>query len=271
MVKSFYVYQLRAETEECPFYVGKGRGNRKSQHVCDARRGKKSLKDSKIRKYEKAGIKILVEVLFRSESEEECFALEVELIKAYGRRDKGLGCLANQTDGGEGSSGATFSDERKQQMSERMSGRFRDAAHCRNLSKARMGHAVSAETRAKISKSLAGRKLHPDHVEKLRKAGLRAVRSEEAKANMSRAQKGRTVSEDQRLKISKTLKDRRRDESSVDKGSKYSRQIAIQHVKTQRCSGLSQKQYCLQHSIKEQTFCGWKRSPYVRQALEEVW
>jgi NUMOD3 motif len=270
MSKSFYVYQLRAETEECPFYVGKGQGNRKSQHVCDARRGKKSLKDSKIRKYEKAGIKILIEILFRSESEEECFALEVELIKSYGRRDKGLGCLTNQTDGGEGSSGASFSDERKQQMSAIMSGRVRDADHCRNISKVKTGHLVSEKTKAKISRSLTGRKLHPDHVEKLRKSSTGRVYSEETKAKISAAHTGRMVPEAQKLQISKTLKGHKRNESSVDKSSKYSRQVAIHHVKTQRCSGLSQKQYCLQHSIKEQTFCGWKRSPYVMEALENL-
>lgn len=269
MTTGFYVYQLRAETEECPFYIGKGQGNRKYQHFQGARRGTKSLKDSKIRKYEKAGVKVLIEVLFRSEKEEECFALEVELIKLYGRRDKGLGCLTNQTDGGEGRSGAVLSNDQKRKMSEIMTGRLRSAEHCKSISRVKKGHEVSEATRAKISQSLTGRKLHPDHVERLREASTGRVCSEETKAKISVAHRGRSVPEDQKIRISQTLKGLKRDETSVDKGSKYSRQTAIDHVKSQMCSGLSQKQYCLQHSIKEQTFCGWKRSPYVKQALED--
>lgn len=270
MTTGFYVYQLRAETEECPFYIGKGRGNRKSQHLCDARRGKKSLKDSKIRKYETAGVKVSVEVLFRSENEDECFALEIELIKFYGRRDKKSGCLTNQTDGGEGRSGSTISDEQKQKISAIMSGRIRDLKHCENIAKVKMGHQVSEETRVKISKSLKGRNLEPEHIEKLRLASTGRVCSEETKNKISSAHKGKTIPEGQKHQISKALKGRKRNETTVDKGSKYSRQSAIGHVKAQQCSGLSQKQYCIQHSIKEQTFCGWKRSPYVRQALENT-
>lgn len=269
MTTIFYVYQLRAEIEECPFYIGKGQGNRKYQHYQHARKGKKSLKDSKIRKYEGANIKVLSEVIFESENEDECFALEIELIKAYGRRDRKTGCLTNQTDGGEGRSGTTFSEEHRQKMSKIMSGRVRSAEHCKSISRVKTGHQVSEETRAKISKSLTGKKLHPDHVEKLRKISTGRICSEETKAKISLAHKGKSIPEDQKARISQTLKGQKRDETSVDKGSKYSRQAAIDHVKSQMCSRLSQKQYCHQHSIKEQTFCGWKRSPYVKQALED--
>jgi NUMOD3 motif len=270
MTTSFYVYQLRAETEECPFYIGKGQGNRKYQHYQYARKGKKSLKDSKIRKYERDKIKVLSEVIFESENEDECFALEIELIKAYGRRDKGVGFLTNQTDGGEGRSGAIVSDLHKQKISAIMSGRVRSAEHCKSISRVKMGHQISEEARAKISESLKGRNLSPEHIEKLRLTHIGKVHSEETKSKISSAHIGKTISQEQRCQISKTLKGKKRNETSVDKGSKYSRQAAIDHIKAQRCSSLSQKQYCLQHCIKEQTFCGWKRSPYVKQALENT-
>jgi hypothetical protein len=161
MAAVFYVYQLRAETEDLPFYIGKGQGNRKYQHYQHARKGKKSLKDSKIRKYEKEGIKVLSEVVFESDNEDECFLMEVRLIRAYGRRDKSNGCLANQTDGGEGRSGTVLSEEHKRKMSDIMKGRVRSVDHCASISRAKTGHKVSTETREKISRSLAGRKLNP--------------------------------------------------------------------------------------------------------------
>ena len=263
----FYVYQLRAETEELPFYIGKGKKSRRWQHVGDAKRGCKSLKCSKIRKYLKQGIKVLAEVIFESRNEQECFDLEVSLIRFYGRRDKGTGYLTNQTDGGEGRAGSVLSEEYRKHKSEIMKGRVRSVEHCQNISKSKLGHSVSAETRAKISASLNGRKLSDEHTEKLRISRIGKKHSDETKSKISMRHQCRSVSEVQKEQISKTLTGRAREVNAVDKGAKYSRKEACQHIIDQASSRLSQKQYCIENGIKEQTFCGWKRSRYVQEML----
>lgn len=86
---TFYTYLwLR---EDCtPYYVGKGRDNRafEKRHHIPA-----PPKNSDF---------VLVQ---HHASEEDALKAEVFLIEYYGRKDLNLGCLRNQTNGGEGSSG----------------------------------------------------------------------------------------------------------------------------------------------------------------------
>ena len=46
-------------------------------------------------------------VIYPAESEQDAFDTEVALIWYYGRKDLGMGCLRNFTNGGEGASGAS--------------------------------------------------------------------------------------------------------------------------------------------------------------------
>jgi hypothetical protein len=105
-VRKFYVYRLRLETSDAPFYIGKGTGSRIRAHFKPSELKAKSHKNAIIRKAIADGVKVLKEVIRADLTETEAFALEVELIASYGRADIGTGILANHTDGGDGSTGA---------------------------------------------------------------------------------------------------------------------------------------------------------------------
>ena len=103
---NFYVYRLRLETSDVPFYIGKGTGKRFDVHFYPSSLRAKSHKNHIISKAIADGVKVLKEVIREDLTEQEAFDLEVELIASYGRIDIGTGILANHTDGGDGSTGA---------------------------------------------------------------------------------------------------------------------------------------------------------------------
>jgi hypothetical protein len=82
-----------------PVYVGKGINGRAYSHL---KRSHNKHLDGYIKNNP-------VEVLFYMENltEENAFRIEQDLIKYYGRKDLGTGCLFNHTDGGEGVFGHT--------------------------------------------------------------------------------------------------------------------------------------------------------------------
>jgi len=109
----YYVYILfRDDAHLIPFYVGKGntRTKRMYDHEGKARRGEKSHKASIIRQIQGEGRAVPKERI-DCDNEAEAFALEIELIAFFGRKDNGTGILANGTNGGEGASGLIMSDE----------------------------------------------------------------------------------------------------------------------------------------------------------------
>lgn len=93
--KSFYVYIHKKATTGDIFYVGKGSGKR----YCDTKSRGKFWRDI----VKKHGF--VVEFVEVGLQEWYAFELESSLISLYGRLDDKTGCLANLTDGGEGSSG----------------------------------------------------------------------------------------------------------------------------------------------------------------------
>lgn len=96
-----------------PFYVGKGKGYRAYVTAHRNRFWKNIAK--------KHGF--TVRIIRNYLNEQEAFYLENFYIKLYGRRDFG-GLLVNQTDGGEGQSGAVASNEKKQLMSRLITGKI---------------------------------------------------------------------------------------------------------------------------------------------------
>ncbi len=118
--KIFYIYLLRRPDKPdpfnpdlaCPFYVGKGKNGREDHHKYEAKYtfkkpGRKTIKNSIIHKLWKAGFDYQEEIPIDKLEEWEAFIFEKQIISEYGRIDKGTGCLANMTDGGEGVSGIT--------------------------------------------------------------------------------------------------------------------------------------------------------------------
>jgi len=110
----FYVYVYRdprPNKNNQPVYVGKGTGDRDLSHWSRGSHNK-PFQDF-LSHIKRKGLVALCERVFESESEQEAFDKEIELITIYGRRDIGTGTLFNRTDGGEGASGAVRTEEQK--------------------------------------------------------------------------------------------------------------------------------------------------------------
>jgi hypothetical protein len=101
-----------------PFYVGKGKGKRKTNTLSEKKNLFKKRVIEKIKIFGYKPIRILVR---ENLSEYESFQLEKELIKLIGRIDIKTGCLCNFTDGGEGSSGIIQSEETKKKRKNSLS------------------------------------------------------------------------------------------------------------------------------------------------------
>lgn len=111
----FYVYVL---SRPCgmPFYVGCGSGRRIVSHEAEAASSRRSLKLNIIRKLKRSGAEVNYRIDQWYETWHEAASHEVELIAKIGRRDLGLGPLANATAGGEGHS--SLSPQARQKKSE---------------------------------------------------------------------------------------------------------------------------------------------------------
>lgn len=96
-----------------PFYVGKGTNKR-----MNTKSNRNIMWNRIVSKYD-YDIIILEDNL----SEEESFIMEKYWINRIGRKDKGLGPLFNFTDGGEGISGYTHTDETKNIISQSHKGK----------------------------------------------------------------------------------------------------------------------------------------------------
>lgn len=119
---SFYVYEIWDPIKKEPFYVGKGKGKRYKYHLKEATgiidKRTNSHKTNRIKKIIRLGSFPETKIVFRTDDENEAFSKEKELIKLYGRRDLGTGCLTNLTEGGDGVSGHKVSIETRLLQSE---------------------------------------------------------------------------------------------------------------------------------------------------------
>ena len=111
-INKFYVYQHLTADTGVPFYVGKGHGYRATTS------GQRNKYWHSIVK--KHGFK--VEYIATNLNELEAFYIEAFYIKGYGRKPNGL--LVNQTDGGDGQSGAVWLEARREHMSKTITGKI---------------------------------------------------------------------------------------------------------------------------------------------------
>jgi hypothetical protein len=156
----YYVYVYLREHSSAngeagtPYYIGKGKRYRIYHPHSNC--GAKPPKDKRY-----------ILKIFNDLSNEEACALEIALIKIFGRLDLGTGYLRNRTNGGQGISGWKHSDETKQKMSKSNTGKIRSSQCRKHLSDIKKGKKplattkgmkFSEETRKKMSDSKTGQK-----------------------------------------------------------------------------------------------------------------
>lgn len=160
----FYVYQYLTE-ENIPFYIGKGSKNR--------------INESHLPWIEVPPIEFR-QIIAENLTEKEAYDIELELIKKYGRKVDG-GILENiKVNRWSCKSGWKHSEETKQMISEKNTGKIRTDEQKKNYKKPK-----SKEHAEKIRQANIGRKDDADRREKNRQASLRpevrAAKSEKMK------------------------------------------------------------------------------------------
>lgn len=185
----FYVYIL-LRPDATVFYVGKGQRRRTRDHENEARRGHRCHKCNTIRHIWAAGGQIEKQIIFRTDVESEALAYEQAIIAQYGRD-----ALCNQTDGGEGTVGHTFSTEHRAKIGAKSKGRAHTDAAKEKMRAAKIGKPLSP---ASIANLAIGRKnkLSAEHAAKLMEGRLNtpitdAQRRAIAESNRRRAKNKR--------------------------------------------------------------------------------
>jgi len=147
----YYVYAYLRKSDNTPYYIGKGKGNR-----AFAKHNRVPVPKDKSR------------IVFLKENlnETDAFAHECEQIRLHGRKDLNTGILLNRTDGGDGASGLIFSEETRKRLSEANTGRKESSEEIERKRQRQLGQKHSPERNAKRSAALKGRKLSPEHIAK---------------------------------------------------------------------------------------------------------
>lgn len=151
----YYVYAYLRASDNSPYYIGKGKGNRYK----DSRHSVSVPKDiSKI---------VFLETNL---SNVGACALERRYIRWYGRKDLGSGILHNRTDGGEGVCGIKrkLTPEHKTKLSTAHKGKKRSAVSIEKTASAHRGRKRSTETRQKQSLAQKGKTLSDSHLAAIR-------------------------------------------------------------------------------------------------------
>lgn len=114
----YYLYRhIRLDKNE-PFYIGiggkdadKGENYYRSKRVSNRNKIWKDI-------YNGCGQNIRVDIVLEGDSWKFIKEKEIEFISLYGRKNNNTGILANMTDGGDGSIGAIYTEERRERQSE---------------------------------------------------------------------------------------------------------------------------------------------------------
>ena len=197
----FYTYAYLRK-DRTPYYIGKGKGRR----LYNKGKGQVSQPKDKSR----------IIYLKQNLTEEEAFRHEIYMIAVFGRKDLGTGILHNRTNGGDGISGYSLSEEHKKKVSEARKGIPLSEKHRKKISEALKGRMHSEETKRKLSEAKKGEN-HPNYGKSLSEETKRKMSEShknliftyEHKLNLSNSVKGRQLSEETKKKMSKANKNKK--------------------------------------------------------------
>lgn len=267
----------------CPFYVGKGCNGRLKDHRREAeslkgKPGRKSIKIAIIHKLWKQGLDFKEDIFINNYSEEDALAIEIAAIEQYGRIDLGTGCLANLTNGGEGTSGYTPWNKGKTAASEESIERARQL---------NLGRIRSSETKDRLKQSHLGQpsgfkgKHHKEESkEKLRKARLKQAdprigknHTEESKLEISRSRKGKCTGEDNPNWQGRAYTEERRkndsERMSGENNPNYGKHPAEETIEKIRIGNIGQKRSDETKEKLRQVRLGKKDSPETIEKRKE--
>lgn len=155
----FYIYQhIRLDTNKI-FYIGISRHNKRFKYKRAAQRDKRNSIWKNI--VSKTDFKY--EILLESEDVNIIKSKEIELIAQHGKIKYKTGCLANITDGGEGTFGYIPSEENKLKQSKFMKGKKHSEETKKKMQVSQLGKVVPKEVGLKISLSKKGKCLGKNH------------------------------------------------------------------------------------------------------------
>jgi hypothetical protein len=194
----FYVYVYldpRPGKGLQPIYVGKGTVDldRASDHW--ERRCVNRFLQSVLDKIRAAGLVPQITIVAYMDDEAEAFAMERDLIAQYGRRDLKTGSLCNFTNGGQGTAGLKYSEERLRKWREKMQTEEWKNIVSKISREAWANPEIKAQRVARIRKMCAD----PAHRAKLRAAILKS-RTEEVRNRISVVMRENWESEEYRAK-----------------------------------------------------------------------
>ena len=153
----YYVYEYLRE-DGTPYYIGKGR-----RHRAFTKQGHNvPLPPDRNR----------IQIVKDNLTNNEAMALEIELIAKYGRKDIGTGILRNMTNGGEGSSGRTYSQETIEK-----------------IRKSNCGKVQSEETKQKRAESLCGKRRTQEQRQRQSEAAKKRWTNKDTEAEAKRISK----------------------------------------------------------------------------------
>jgi hypothetical protein len=223
----FYVYVYldpRPGKGLQPIYVGKGTVDldRASYHW--ERRCVNPFLQGVLDKIRTAGLVPQITIAAYMEDEDEAFAMERDLISQYGRRDLRTGSLCNLTEGGQGTAGLKYSEERLRKKREQCSTpEWREM-----MTKIIKSAWQNPEHRKRILDSQNKLKQDPAYRARLREAILKS-RTEQVRNKISVAMRTNWESEDYRAKQATSRAEAHaRPEEKVRK-SKASKKLWTEH------------------------------------------